>query len=503
MACSNFDLRLAGEAGGYTAEVLDAPAGQTFGPQAAACGLPALPDPAPATMPDLEASGRALWGCAFPGQVAELWRASLAAAGDAGLRLRLTVEAPDPSAGSGPGLAARPWELLYDPTAERFLALDPGTPVVRYVRLPFAAGSWPQGRPLRLLCTAASPVGLPPLDVGAEAAALAQALAEPLKAGRLTHAALPGDATLAGLLTVLRRGVDIWHFSGHGGQEGLVCADGHGGAEVVEAGKLGALLTGEGVRLAVLNACRAGLGGGQVASVAGALVRAGVPAVIAMQGDLEDTAAAAFAQGLYGALAAGQPVDRAVTAGRKAILALGGRTAEAWWLPALFMRTADGVLWREEREMSDDKPQTGKTIQGDEIRTTGPVATRGSVVNTGSGVAFSGDGNLVITGRVNGNVSVGGYQLPAGSGEKANLLRLLATVRQRVAALDLRMLTPDDRADVLDALDKISAQLDRSQPPRERILRAMDGVLEILEPATVELAEEMQRARQWAAQLLR
>ena len=76
--------------------------------------------------------------------MAELWRASLAPGGDAGLRLRLMVEAPDPSAGSG--LAARPWELLYDPTAERFLALDPGTPIVRYVRLPFAAAS-PAGRP--------------------------------------------------------------------------------------------------------------------------------------------------------------------------------------------------------------------------------------------------------------------------------------------------------------------------------------------------------------------
>jgi hypothetical protein len=126
MDYSNFDLRLAGSTGAYTAEVLDAPAGQTAGPQAAACSLPALPEPVTAFLPDLEASGRALWGCAFPGQVAELWRASLAAAGDMGLRLRLTVEAPDPSAGSGPGLAAVPWELLCDPTAERFLALDPG-----------------------------------------------------------------------------------------------------------------------------------------------------------------------------------------------------------------------------------------------------------------------------------------------------------------------------------------------------------------------------------------
>jgi hypothetical protein len=127
MDYSNFDLRLAGSASAYTADVLDAPAGQTARPQAAR-SLPALPDLATDALDDLQASGQALWGCAFPGQVAELWRASLAAAGDMGLRLRLTVEAPD--------LAVLPWELLYDPTAERFLALDPGTPIVRYVRLP-------------------------------------------------------------------------------------------------------------------------------------------------------------------------------------------------------------------------------------------------------------------------------------------------------------------------------------------------------------------------------
>ncbi len=49
---------------------------------------------------------------------------------------------------------------------------------------------------------------------------------------------------------------------------------------------LGQMLAGEGVRLAVLNACRGGAGGGQAASVAGALVRAGIPAVIAMQADI-------------------------------------------------------------------------------------------------------------------------------------------------------------------------------------------------------------------------
>jgi hypothetical protein len=514
MDYANFDLRLAGSTGACTAEVLDAPAGQTTGPQAAVCSLPAIPDSATASIPDLEASGRALWGCAFPGQVAELWRASLAAASDAGLRLRLTVEAPDPSAAlrqaqggsSGPGLAAQAWELLYDPTAERFLALDAGTPVIRYVRLPFAAEPWPRGRSLRLLCTAASPVGLPPLDVGAEAEALVQALAEPIKAGRLTHEALPGDVTLAGLLAAVRRGVDIWHFSGHGGQEGLVFADAQGSAEIVAADRLGLLLAGEGVRLAVLNACRAGQGGGQAASVAGALVRAGVPAVVTMQGDVPDEAARAFAGGFYAALAAGQPVDRAATSGRKVILALGGYLGASWWLPTLFLRAPDGVLWREEREMADARLQTGKTVQGDEIHTSGPAATRGGVVNTGSGVAFAGDGNVVITGKVGGDVVIGSSRPSAGGTDRAGFLRLLAAIRRAVAGLGGQDLAPDDRADALAALDKVSEQAGRAQPPGDRIVSGLASVQEILDeasPAASRLAAQVDRARQAAQGLFR
>ena len=102
------------------------PPGQTAGPQAAACSLPAIPDPATAALADLQASGRALWGARSRGKWPKLWRASL--------RLRLTVETLYPSAAlrqaqggsSGPELAALPWELPYDPTVERCLTLDPG-----------------------------------------------------------------------------------------------------------------------------------------------------------------------------------------------------------------------------------------------------------------------------------------------------------------------------------------------------------------------------------------
>ncbi len=46
------------------------------------------------------------------------------------------------------------------------------------------------------------------------------------------------------------------------------------------------------------------------------------------------------------------------------------------------------------------------TGSGDQIITTGPVATHGSAISTGNGAAVVGDGNTVITGKVSGEVQI-------------------------------------------------------------------------------------------------
>ena len=50
--------------------------------------------------------------------------------------------------------------------------------------------------------------------------------------------------------------------------------------------------------------------------------------------------------------------------------------------------------------------QVNIVVAGDQIITTGPVATHGSAISTGSGTAFVGNGNVVITGKVGGDVNV-------------------------------------------------------------------------------------------------
>ena len=98
------------------------------------------------------------------------------------------------------------------------------------------------------------------------------------------------------------------------------------------------------LQLVVLQACHSGAtvlssGGGVhdrhlVESIALTLVRSGVPTVIAMQGEVGQGAAAAFARACYIALAQGRDLDRAVAAGRIAMRSAGG--VVDWSLPVVY-----------------------------------------------------------------------------------------------------------------------------------------------------------------------
>lgn len=90
--------------------------------------------------------------------------------------------------------------------------------------------------------------------------------------------------------------------------DGVYPADGR--RDLVEASRFADLLrqARPAPRLVVLNSCSgATAGGGDLfAGTAAALARAGVPAVVAMQFEITDAAAAVFARGFYTALAQGR-----------------------------------------------------------------------------------------------------------------------------------------------------------------------------------------------------
>ena len=195
----------------------------------------------------------------------------------------------------------------------------------------------------------------------------------------------PQPGTLSALRDGLRQGCHVLHLSSRGGFSGergyLLFEDDDGHSEPVDGEMLARLLRGTSVRLAILNTHGSALADNiqPFDSVPTALVRGGLPAVIAYQYAMPGTSAITFAAELYRALADGYPVDAAVTEGRKAILSVLGaawRDRLDWAVPALFMRTPDGYILTPEEKTGEIRsaerpPQTvisiGEVIEGAKV----------------------------------------------------------------------------------------------------------------------------------------
>ena len=261
-----------------------------------------------------------------------------------GLRVRLRIDVPE--------FHDYPWEFLYNAHLNQFLALSKDTPVVRYLELPYPVQPLMVQPPLKILAMISSPEGFPKLDVEDEWKRLSNALSPLLRRGLVTLERLKSP-TLSALQQYLRRGeYHIFHFIGHGTfsehkQDGLLLLEEENGRGRPVSGQyLGTVLHDHrSLRLVVLNACEGARTSQEdpYAGVAQTLVLQGIPAVIAMQFEIIETAAITFAQEFYGAVADGFPVDAAVSEARKAIFATGNDVE--WGTPVLYMRTPQGVIF--------------------------------------------------------------------------------------------------------------------------------------------------------------
>lgn len=313
------------------------------------------PEPgAPLPAKSAEQVGAALFESLFNGRVRGLFDksiGSLRGERDRGLRLRLKLNLGEHDQAR---LHALPWELLYNRVTADFLGLSRLSPIVRYLEVERPSLPPPVPDTLRVLSVA------PPaadLDVAAELQNLENRLGEmegvevrPLRPARL--------AQLRPAL--LEREYHVLHFMGHGTfdrrtGEGFLRFDGAGGRlEDVPASVVATVIKDfPSLRVAFLNACdtgRAGWssGGNPFAGVAPALVQTGLAAVLAMQLPISDRAALVFSDAFYRRVAAGDPVDAAVSEGRQAIFADSTRSLE-WAIPSLFLRVPDGALFRFEQ----------------------------------------------------------------------------------------------------------------------------------------------------------
>jgi hypothetical protein len=183
-----------------------------------------------------------------------------------------------------------------------------------------------------------------------EWARVAAALGDLTDAGALaiTELAAPTLGELRAAL--VRDDFHVLHYMGHGAFDAehggrLLFTDRSGRGLPVTGGDLGVMLRDHtSIRVAILNACEAGRCDPEdpFAGVADTLVRRGIPAVIAMQFEVTDDAAIEFAPALYGALAAGRPVDAAVAEARKAIYTV---SPLEWATPVLYLRADNAQLF--------------------------------------------------------------------------------------------------------------------------------------------------------------
>ena len=320
----------------------------------------------------LQSVGLQLFQSTFAGDVAAAYRTSLAVASERGkgvqIALRLTA----------PGLAALPWEALFDAQTGTYLCRK--EPLVRHVPAPYSPAALAIDPPLRVLGMISSPRGLPALDVTAERDRLEEALRPHLDTGRVELHWLD-DVSWTGVHgKLLEQEWHVLHFIGHGiydteTDEGVLALGGPDGrADYVTASSLADLLdeAEPTPRLVVLNSCESGAAGTSdlFSGTAAALAHSGIRAVAAMQFSISDTAAIAFARGFYTALAHGRSVDEAVRSGRIGILGIGRGTLE-WVTPVLYLRGDDTRLF-DMAPLPTAKPAV-----------TGPVAGPIPIIRTG------------------------------------------------------------------------------------------------------------------------
>lgn len=299
--------------------------------------------------------GRQVFSGVFKNRVKEVFRLSrqaVLAQGD-GLRLRLRFAPRDPQAAY---LAALPWEWLWDSEEETFLATNLQTPVIREIAAPTLRTRLDVELPLRILVVDAAPKTMHELNLKLETVRMAEALDPLIREGKVELVRLPkADKDLL-RDALLDEGIHVLHFMGHGGYEqdsgtgAIFFERDDGGLDQVDGEMFAAYLKlrpESNLRLVVLNACKTARYAGRIGSRSrfslpvAVLSRTGIPAVIANQYSISDSAAIDFSKWFYGGIAAGKSLEEAITEAR---LRLWSRTEE-WGTSVLFLTAPDGRIF--------------------------------------------------------------------------------------------------------------------------------------------------------------
>lgn len=311
----------------------------------------------------MEKVGKKLYDSLFTGGVGEALRMAINQAKQedrsVAIQLRIDHDAVD--------LARYPWEILYD--GNRHLLRGGLVEMTRYI--PFAEAQMPLSTPApwHLLFIPSHPQDLLKLPPDEERLAVWNGLQGLVDSGKLTLDILT-PSTYDTLYERLDQAeYNIIHFDGHGifGQRCPRCQafhyphivtcqkcsrslddvtplgylafeDSEGKADVVSTKVMEDLLLRKGIRLAFISACQSSVvhGGSLFGGLGPGLIRAGIPAVIAMQFSVPVKTAVNFAKKVYSHLAQGATISQAVTEGRRRLL-----RERTWFIPTLYLRSTE------------------------------------------------------------------------------------------------------------------------------------------------------------------
>ena len=268
-------------------------------------------------------------------------------------RIRIHIDEDSPE------LHALPWELLREEAT--MLSADARTPFSRYLAVSKSWGEAVTGRPIRVLVVISNPhdleeYNLVQLNGELERSILEQTLSDLDKSGE--HAIrlhfLDRLATMERLEARLQEGYHVLHYLGHGmfnkhaHRAFLYMQDERGNTQPVRDEEFIGMLSRQRARprLVFLAACQSA-----TRSTANAflglgprLVAAGVPAVVAMQGQVAIPTARKLSLTFYKRLAEHGMVDCALNQARSTLLTAGRPDAA---VPVLFMRLKSGQLWED------------------------------------------------------------------------------------------------------------------------------------------------------------
>ena len=305
---------------------------------------------------DLQNVGARLFRALFSGKAREIYLLSRGRADsllDRGLRLRIVLPADTDDAAL---LQSLPWELLYDEQTDDFLARNVLTPVVRQLALLGVPAVLPETAAprLRILIVVASPSGATVLNDADERARILEAWCR--RQGAEVKVLLA--ATWRDLAEAVRSDYyQVVHFIVHGsfdrdnGVGSLLLETPEGKPHPISGSLLAETLrANRELRLVFLSSCETAQVGHRpdqdsLLGVAAALVRRGVPAVIAMQFQILDTTARSFSEAVYRSLARGSSLEAAVAEGRLFVFHEAPDSWE-WITPTLLTALSDAQVFR-------------------------------------------------------------------------------------------------------------------------------------------------------------